>query len=136
MPPPPPRHTPTRTLTRIATILGILVAIVLGISYIVYEFKLSAAVFRQDGSQAMHALSVLAYMRGGVLIVAGVALMVAAGIEYWRDTSSQVLGAPGASGASGGTSGWTGQDTGEVVLGIAGVVWGGVVMGWKRFGLV
>ena len=133
MPPPPPRHTPTRTLTRIATILGILIAIVLGISYIVYEFKLSAAVFRQDGSQAMHALSVLAYMRGGVLIVAGVALMVAAGIEYWRDTSSQVLGA---SGASGGTSGWTGQDTGEVVLGIAGVVWGGVVMGWKRFGLV
>ncbi len=130
MPPPPPRHTPTRTLTRIATILGILVAIVLGISYIVYEFKLSVAVFRQDGSQAMHALSVLAYMRGGVLIVAGVALMVAAGIEYWRDTSSQVLG------ASGGTSGWTGQDTGEVVLGIAGVVWGGVVMGWKRFGLV
>ena len=130
MPPPPPRHTPTRTLTRIATILGILIAIVLGISYIVYEFKLSAAVFRQDGSQAMHALSVLAYMRGGVLIFAGVALMVAAGIEYWRDTSSQVLGAPG------GTSGWTGQDTGEVVLGIAGVVWGGVVMGWKRFGLV
>lgn len=124
MPPPPPRHTPTRTLTRIATILGILIAIVLGISYIVYEFKLSAAVFRQDGSQAMHALSVLAYMRGGVLIVAGVALMVAAGIEYWRDTTS---------GASGG---WTGQDTGEVVLGIAGVVWGGVVMGWKRFGLV
>ena len=127
MPPPPPRHTPTRTLTRIATILGILIAIVLGISYIVYEFKLSAAVFRQDGSQAMHALSVLAYMRGGVLIFAGVALMVAAGIEYWRDTSSQVLGASG---------GWTGQDTGEVVLGIAGVVWGGVVMGWKRFGLV
>ena len=136
MPPPPPRHTPIRTLTRIATILGILVAIVLGISYIVYEFKLSAAVFRQDRSQAMHTLSVLAYMRGGVLIVAGVALMVAAGIEYWRDTSSQVLGAAGVSGVSGGTSGWTGQDTGEVVLGIAGVVWGGVVMGWKRFGLV
>lgn len=99
----------------------------LAVIYIVYDFRLTGAVFAQDGARAMHALGVLAYMRGGVLVLGGLALVAAAGVEYWRD---------GQMGGAGKAVEWTGQDTGEVVLGVIGVIWGGVVMGWRRFALV
>lgn len=121
-PPSPPRHTPTATLRRVTTYLGVAVAVAavlaLLVIYTVYQFKLSAAVFGGDVSAAQFALHVVSQMRGWVLLLFGGLILVDVGVAFARARK------------------WVAQDTLEALFGVGVCGWGGVVLVWERFGLL